>query len=246
MGSQQKMTMKPSTSDLIMNTIREMPPDKKGHSVISVKKAIIDANPDNNNTAFVTRFNKAINTMLEKNLLTRPKGSVDSKGATGRIKLGESKPHKEKQKGSVQTEKENEGTSSKKATKEKGNEENISKKSAAGKDGKDPKKNPKKPTVKKAAKVDNDDAPVEKRNNTKKASTAETVNSSGEDAKKEKPKKVQIQNSNTKQQENDEGPAEEPKKPKAGPKSRTGRGKKADEPVEGEPATKKTKGKGKN
>lgn len=42
---------------------------------MSVKKAVLNVNPEADNAAFNTRFNKAISTMLEKNVLARPKGT---------------------------------------------------------------------------------------------------------------------------------------------------------------------------
>ncbi|XP_022697707.1 brain acid soluble protein 1-like [Varroa jacobsoni] len=221
-----KLSKKPSTSDLIMNTLREMPKDRKGHSVLSLKKAILESNPEIGDSRFNTRFNKTINTMLEKNLLARPKGAEDAKGATGRVKIGETKSDKEREKPKAAAQKDQDGASTKKLAKDKDekeetikekDQEKVTKKTGVTQDD----KSPKKATVLKASKTDDAEKSMGKKATGKKASASTEEAESPEKSVKPRGRPKKVQNGYAKAQENGDGPAEESAKKRVAPKPGT-------------------------
>jgi len=76
-----------TTQELIAEALQNNFEGNKGVSVISLKRYLIEQNPAIDNNGFNTRFNKSIISMLEKEIIDRPRGSEDQKGATGKIRL---------------------------------------------------------------------------------------------------------------------------------------------------------------
>lgn len=153
-------------------------------------------------------------------------GAEDAKGATGRVKIGETKSDKEREKPKAAAQKDQDGASTKKLAKDKDekeetikekDQEKVTKKTGVTQDD----KSPKKATVLKASKTDDAEKSMGKKATGKKASASTEEAESPEKSVKPRGRPKKVQNGYAKAQENGDGPAEESAKKRVAPKPGT-------------------------